>query len=120
MKKTKTVKTALTLMLTCAALFTGCSTVAPLTTDQTTTPEDSAISTSDPETTPSQTVPTSSGNETVDPTVLSDLRVLVSSDVHCTDLQEWYGVKYRDRMQGWVDSVLKEHKEDPFDLVVIN
>lgn len=120
MKKTKKVKTALMLMLACAALFSGCSTVAPATTTPATEPDGSAISTANPETTPAQTVPTATGKETVDPSVLSDLRVLVSSDVHCTDLQEWYGVKYRDRMQGWVDSVLKEHKEDPFDLVVIN
>ncbi|MBE6639498.1 MAG: hypothetical protein E7616_08655 [Ruminococcaceae bacterium] len=52
--------------------------------------------------------------------VLSDLRVLISSDVHCTDLLEWYGVDYSDRMQHWVDSVLKEHAENPFDLIVIN
>ena len=52
--------------------------------------------------------------------VLSDLRVLISSDIHCTDLLEWYGVGYRARMQHWVDSVLAEHAEDPIDLLVIN
>ena len=77
MKKTKKVKTALMLMLACAALFTGCSTVAPATTTPATEPDGSAISTANPETTPAQTVPTSSGKETVDPSVLSDLRVLV-------------------------------------------
>lgn len=51
---------------------------------------------------------------------LSDLRVLITSDIHCTDLQEWYGTNYRTRMQHWVDSILKEHKENPFDLIVIN
>ncbi len=75
------------------------------TAEPTKTPED----TKTPEPTAIPTIP-----------VTSDIRVLLSSDIHCTDLQEWYGVSYRDRMQHWVDTVLKEHKESPFDLVVIN
>ena len=46
-------------------------------------------------------------------------RILLTSDIHCTHLLEWYGVSYRERMQHWVDAVLAEHEEDPFDLIVI-
>ena len=49
-----------------------------------------------------------------------DLRVLLSSDIHCTDLLEWYNVDFRSRMQHWVDSVLAEHAADPLDLLIIN
>ena len=51
---------------------------------------------------------------------LKDLRVLLSSDIHCTDLLEWYGVGFRTRMQHWVDTVLAEHAAQPIDLLVIN
>ena len=54
------------------------------------------------------------------PPVLSDLRVLISSDIHCTDLLEWYGVDYRTRMQHWINSVLIEHTIQPIDLLIIN
>lgn len=54
------------------------------------------------------------------PTDDGKLRVWIGSDVHCTNLLEWYGWDYRDRMQHWVDSLLAEHARDPFDLVVIN
>lgn len=46
-------------------------------------------------------------------------RILLTSDLHCTHLLEWYGVSYRDRMQHWVDTVLAEHETQPFDLIVI-
>ena len=49
----------------------------------------------------------------------TDFRVLLTSDIHCTHLLEWYGVPYRDRMQHWVDSVIAEHEETPIDLLVI-
>ena len=61
-----------------------------------------------------------SGGTPGEASALPDLRILLSSDIHCTDLLEWYGVDYRTRMQHWVDAVLQEHKEKKFDLVVIN
>ena len=49
-----------------------------------------------------------------------ELRVIISSDIHCTNLQEWYNVRFRNRMQHWVDTILKEHAENPIDLLIIN
>ncbi len=46
-------------------------------------------------------------------------RVLLASDIHCTHLAEWYGVSNDDRMQHWVDSVLKEHEIQPIDLLLL-
>ena len=64
---------------------------------------------------------TEDGSKTEDEVLeTKDLRVLISSDIHCTDLLEWYGVGFRDRMQHWVDTVLAEHASSPVDLVVIN
>lgn len=48
-----------------------------------------------------------------------EYRILLTSDIHCTHLLEWYETPYRDRMQHWVDSVLAEHEKTPFDLIVI-
>ena len=52
--------------------------------------------------------------------VRTDFRVVISSDIHCTHLLEWYGVNYRDRMQMWVDAILYEHKKQPIDLLILN
>lgn len=49
-----------------------------------------------------------------------DLRVLLSSDIHCTDLQEWYGVDYRTRMEHWVQAVKSEHAANKIDLLIVN
>ena len=48
-------------------------------------------------------------------------RVLLTSDMHCTDLygREWFGLTNQQRMQHWVDTVLKEHQADPFDAILI-
>ena len=46
-------------------------------------------------------------------------RILLTSDIHCTDLDEWYGVTNDDRMQKWVDAVLDQHAKRPFDLILI-
>lgn len=51
--------------------------------------------------------------------VETDFRVLITSDMHCTTIQDWYGVSNEDRMQLWVDSILKEHAEHPIDLIII-
>ena len=72
---------------------------------------------------PKVTTPTFPTTPVTEPTKEEDpkdLRVLLSSDIHCTDLLEWYGVGFRDRMQHWVDSVLWEHAETPIDLLIIN
>ena len=47
------------------------------------------------------------------------LRVLLTSDMHCTDLMDWYGVRDADRIQAWVDAVLAEHQKMPFDAIII-
>lgn len=46
------------------------------------------------------------------------LRVLLTSDIHCTFVNKWYGLSNEERMQHWVDSVLAEHEKDPFDLII--
>lgn len=46
-------------------------------------------------------------------------RVLLTSDIHCTDLEDWYGISNEDRMERWLENVLAEHERDPFDLILI-
>ena len=46
-------------------------------------------------------------------------RVLLTSDIHCTDLEDWYGVRDEERMQRWLEDVLAEHARHPFDLILI-
>ena len=46
-------------------------------------------------------------------------RILMTSDIHCQDLAEWYGVPYRDRMQKWVDAIRAEHEREPIDLILM-
>lgn len=111
------------------AVLSGCtmnSETNETTSEGTQTSEAQTTSTSLP-TTPDKSFSPSVDTNTENPTViidpkpqLFDLRVMISSDIHCTDLQQWYGVDYRSRMQHWVDTVLKEHNENPFDLIVIN
>ena len=63
----------------------------------------------------------STSQETEAPTPeKKDLRVILSSDIHCTHLQEWYSTPMLARMQHWVDTVKKEHAAHPIDLLVIN
>lgn len=49
----------------------------------------------------------------------ANYRILLTSDIHCTDWDEWYGVSNDDRMQAWVNAVLAEHEKHPFDLILI-
>ena len=49
----------------------------------------------------------------------TSLRILLTSDMHCTDLMTWYGVSDADRQQAWVDTVLAEHQKQPFDAIII-
>lgn len=83
----------------------------PAATEATTTPVTTAPATT-PETTPETTPSTEPAQK--------DLRVILSSDIHCTNLQQWYSTDYRVRMQHWVDTVLAEHAEKPIDLLIIN
>ncbi|MBQ7337817.1 MAG: metallophosphoesterase [Clostridia bacterium] len=46
-------------------------------------------------------------------------RILLTSDMHCTDLMTWYGVSDESRLQAWVDTVLAEHVKQPFDAMII-
>lgn len=47
-------------------------------------------------------------------------RILLTSDIHCTDLEDWYGIPDATRMQRWLEDVLAEHARHPFDLILIN
>ena len=49
----------------------------------------------------------------------SSFRILFSSDIHCNDLQAWYGVSNADRVQHWVDCVKAEHEKQPIDLLLL-
>lgn len=53
------------------------------------------------------------------PTGPDTYRILISSDPHCTDLLDWYGVSNEDRMELWIKNVLAEHERQPFDLIII-
>ena len=50
---------------------------------------------------------------------MANHRVLITSDIHCTDLEDWYGVSDEARMEHWLRSVLAEHEKHPFDLILI-
>ena len=50
---------------------------------------------------------------------LADYRILLASDTHYTYLSKWYDVTPEARMQYFVDAVLYEHAQRPFDLIVI-
>ena len=87
----------LSLLLLLSLLFTGCG-VEDKKTSSETTPAEIA----QPETPPERT----------------DFRVLISSDIHCTFLNKWYGLSNEERMQHWVNSVLAEHAKQPIDLII--
>ena len=53
------------------------------------------------------------------PTGPDTYRILISSDPHCTDLLDWYGVSHEARMELWIKNVLAEHERQPFDLIII-
>jgi hypothetical protein len=57
--------------------------------------------------------------DTPEEPVRTDFRVVITSDVHCTHLVEWYGVPYQQRMQHWVDALTEEHEKTPIDLLII-
>lgn len=51
---------------------------------------------------------------------MGNYRILLTSDIHCTDLETWYGVSDEDRLQHWLEEVLAEHARHPFDLILSN
>lgn len=46
-------------------------------------------------------------------------RVLITSDIHCTDLEDWYGVSNEARLEHWLCQIHAEHAQQPFDLILI-
>ena len=50
---------------------------------------------------------------------MENYRILLTSDIHCTDLEDWYGIRDEVRMQRWLEDVLAEHARHPFDLILI-
>ena len=75
------------------------------------------------DTTAPQTEETTTEEETTSmPTVTKKeghYRIIITSDVHYTYLETWYGKSAEDRMQHWVDNILAEHKKNPIDLLII-
>lgn len=51
---------------------------------------------------------------------MENYRILLTSDIHCTDLEDWYGVPNDERMERWLEDVLAEHAKQPFNLILIN
>ena len=49
----------------------------------------------------------------------SGLRILITSDVHHNKINEWYGLPSDLRMRYWAKAINEEHKENPFDLIII-
>lgn len=47
------------------------------------------------------------------------LRVLITSDVHHTNVNTWYGISSDMRMAWWADAINKEHQSEPIDLIII-
>ena len=46
-------------------------------------------------------------------------RILLTSDLHDTDLETWYGVSNEERLEHWLGQVHAEHEKMPFDLILI-
>jgi len=119
---------AFALLFICTILLVACSSqeITPTPTQiPETTPTESKTEetpmTNDEITTPTPTpTPTPTAIPSTEDLELRDLRVVISSDIHCTDLQEWYSTSYKVRMQHWTDTIKKEHKENPIDLLIIN
>lgn len=87
----------LSLLLLLSLLFTGCGVE-----DKKTSNETTPIEATQPETPPERT----------------DFRVLITSDMHCTFLAQWYGLTKEERMEHWVNSIRAEHERHPIDLII--
>ena len=98
---------ALLALLLCASVLLACNNEPTPDDTPTDTPNDTSDIPADPEPEPEP--------EPEAPTY----RVLIASDTHCTDLMDWYGLTNEERMELWYDSVMAEHKRDPFDLIII-
>ncbi len=112
-------KRILSLLLIASMLvFAGCNS-APSTSDEETTAADAQtdVTETPPETEPQ--IQQNPGDALVYETDDTNLRVLLTSDTHYTHLMEWYGTDEDTRMQHWVDTIKKEHAENPFDLILI-
>lgn len=48
-----------------------------------------------------------------------NLRVLITSDIHHTSVNTWYGISSDQRMRLWVNAIKKEHERAPIDLIII-
>lgn len=102
----------------CSACGKESVTTTPTATEAETTPAKTVSTTpiTTVITTPVTTPETTPDTEADD----GELRVIISSDIHCTNLQEWYNVRFRTRIQHWVDTILAEHAENPINLLIIN
>ncbi len=47
-----------------------------------------------------------------------DYRILLASDIHNNNVQEWYGVSNASRMEQFIAAVWAEHREQPIDLLL--
>ena len=50
---------------------------------------------------------------------MAEYRILITSDIHCTDLETWYGVSNADRLEHWLRQIQQEHEGQPLDLILI-
>ena len=50
---------------------------------------------------------------------MADYRILITSDMHYTDLETWYGVSSEARLEHWLRKIHEEHEKLPFDLILI-
>ena len=48
---------------------------------------------------------------------MAQYRILITSDIHCTDLETWYGVSNAERMEHWLRQIRREQEDQPFDLI---
>ena len=53
------------------------------------------------------------------PNTNKNYRILLTGDIHSTDLETWYGWPDEKRMQHFVDHVLAEHAIRPFDAILV-
>ncbi len=87
-------------------------------TEETTDP--ATDETTEDTTTESATTETETDEPTPPARPAGEYRILVTSDMHYTNLGSgYYGVSRDTRLQAWVDGILEEHARSPFDLIII-
>lgn len=114
---------AASLLLT-MLLCTGCDIVDDaVETSQSNTTENANVEETSGETKMTETKPSSKYNVNLrnEAEVFenADFRILLTSDIHHTYLETYYGPSSKNRMNAWVEAVKKEHEKRPFDLIVI-